>query len=403
MGSAFRYLLVCGLAVLPLTARAQLPSEGKTSYSRDERIRIPFELKAGGSALSVRLYYNFDGSAWKEFETAKAGQKREFIFKADQEGTYGFATMTSFNDGTTDPVSKDRLSEQRRIVIDRTPPKINSLRSMIAADGSPGIEWDVSDENMDTRTGIKLEFRWPDMTRYEPIDKGVPFAPRDHRQWQMKTNDRMQVRLVASDKAGNKTVSDPVWVSTKDGEKGIDGVRDPLPTRLAADNSREGKDTASPAAGLRTLQPTVHYVKDKQITLNYNVRVGQSGLTGAFLYVADEKLEWTKGPKDEGAKPAPPVAAPDAARVIPLNFVYDAPKDGVYNFIIVAQNHRGPSRRLPMKGTTGGVIDKTMSIHQSNVAIFNPSTGKADRVGIKVLADASKVRVFRSSGDEIKA
>ena len=57
----------------------------------------------------------------------------------------------------------------------------------------------------------------------------------------------------------------------------------------------------------------------------------------------------------------------------------------------------------PMKGTTGGVIDKTMSIHQSNVAIFNPSTGKADRVGIKVLADATKVRVFRSSGDEIKA
>jgi large subunit ribosomal protein L24 len=57
----------------------------------------------------------------------------------------------------------------------------------------------------------------------------------------------------------------------------------------------------------------------------------------------------------------------------------------------------------PMKGTTGGVIDKTMSIHQSNVAIFNPATGKADRVGIKVAADAKKVRVFRSSGEEIKA
>jgi large subunit ribosomal protein L24 len=57
----------------------------------------------------------------------------------------------------------------------------------------------------------------------------------------------------------------------------------------------------------------------------------------------------------------------------------------------------------PMKGTTGGVIDKTMSIHQSNVAIFNPATGKADRVSIKVATDASKVRVFRSSGEEIKA
>ena len=57
----------------------------------------------------------------------------------------------------------------------------------------------------------------------------------------------------------------------------------------------------------------------------------------------------------------------------------------------------------PMKGTTGGVVEKTMSIHQSNIAIFNPATGKADRVGIKLLADGKKVRVFRSSGDEIKA
>lgn len=68
--------------------------------------------------------------------------------------------------------------------------------------------------------------------------------------------------------------------------------------------------------------------------------------------------------------------------------------------INVVKKHVKPN---PMRGTTGGVIDKTMSIHQSNVAIFNPATGKADRVGIKVLADAKKVRVFRSSGDEIKA
>ena len=62
----------------------------------------------------------------------------------------------------------------------------------------------------------------------------------------------------------------------------------------------------------------------------------------------------------------------------------------------------------PMKGTTGGVVDKTMSIHQSNVAIFNVATGKADRVGIKLLADpktnkTTRVRVFKSSGAEIKA
>ena len=57
----------------------------------------------------------------------------------------------------------------------------------------------------------------------------------------------------------------------------------------------------------------------------------------------------------------------------------------------------------PMKGTAGGVIDKTMPINQSNVAIFNPATAKADRVGAKILADGKKVRVFKSTGEEIKA
>ena len=57
----------------------------------------------------------------------------------------------------------------------------------------------------------------------------------------------------------------------------------------------------------------------------------------------------------------------------------------------------------PMKGTEGGIVEKAMPIHQSNVAIFNAATGKADRVGIKVNADGTRVRVFKSSGAEIKA
>jgi len=56
-----------------------------------------------------------------------------------------------------------------------------------------------------------------------------------------------------------------------------------------------------------------------------------------------------------------------------------------------------------MKGTTGCVIDKTMPINQSNVAIYNAATGKADRVAAKILADGKKVRVYKSSGEEIKA
>ena len=67
--------------------------------------------------------------------------------------------------------------------------------------------------------------------------------------------------------------------------------------------------------------------------------------------------------------------------------------------INVVKKHAKPN---PMKGATGGIIEKSMPIHQSNVAIFNAVTGKADRVGIKLQADGTRVRVFKSSGEEIK-
>ena len=57
----------------------------------------------------------------------------------------------------------------------------------------------------------------------------------------------------------------------------------------------------------------------------------------------------------------------------------------------------------PMRGETGGIREKAMPIHQSNVAIYNQATGKADRVGVKTLEDGTRVRIFRSSGEEIKA
>ncbi|MGE0313211.1 MAG: 50S ribosomal protein L24 [Lautropia sp.] len=56
----------------------------------------------------------------------------------------------------------------------------------------------------------------------------------------------------------------------------------------------------------------------------------------------------------------------------------------------------------PMKGDTGGIVDKTMPIDQSNVMLFNPATGKGDRVGFKILDDGKKVRVYRSSGEQVK-
>lgn len=65
----------------------------------------------------------------------------------------------------------------------------------------------------------------------------------------------------------------------------------------------------------------------------------------------------------------------------------------------VVKKHQRPN---PMKGLAGGIVDKTMPIDQSNVMLFNPATGKGDRVGIRTLEDGKKVRFFRSNGEVVK-
>jgi large subunit ribosomal protein L24 len=61
------------------------------------------------------------------------------------------------------------------------------------------------------------------------------------------------------------------------------------------------------------------------------------------------------------------------------------------------------TRPNPMKGVTGGIVDKDMPIHVSNIALFNPGTQKGDRIGFKALADGRKVRMFKSNGEQVDA
>lgn len=66
----------------------------------------------------------------------------------------------------------------------------------------------------------------------------------------------------------------------------------------------------------------------------------------------------------------------------------------------VAKKHVKPN---PMKGIAGGIVSKEMPIDRSNVALFNNSTQKSDRVGYKFLKDGNKVRVFKSNGEAVTA
>jgi large subunit ribosomal protein L24 len=64
----------------------------------------------------------------------------------------------------------------------------------------------------------------------------------------------------------------------------------------------------------------------------------------------------------------------------------------------LARKHVKPN---PNRGEQGGIIDKEMPLHVSNVALFNPATNQGDRVGFKALDDGRKVRVYKSNGEVV--
>ena len=64
------------------------------------------------------------------------------------------------------------------------------------------------------------------------------------------------------------------------------------------------------------------------------------------------------------------------------------------------KKHQRPN---PMRGQTGGIVDKDLPIHVSNIALFNPGTQKADRTGVKRLEDGRKVRIFKANGEQVEA
>ncbi len=66
--------------------------------------------------------------------------------------------------------------------------------------------------------------------------------------------------------------------------------------------------------------------------------------------------------------------------------------------INLVRKHQKPN---PNRGINGGIIEKPMPIHSSNVALYNPTTNKADRVGFRLLADGRKVRYFKSTNEVV--
>jgi len=72
----------------------------------------------------------------------------------------------------------------------------------------------------------------------------------------------------------------------------------------------------------------------------------------------------------------------------------------VVSNVNIVKRHTKPN---PQANQPGGVVEREAPIHVSNVMLFNPATGKGERIGTKVLEDGRKLRVFRSSGEALDA
>jgi len=83
----------------------------------------------------------------------------------------------------------------------------------------------------------------------------------------------------------------------------------------------------------------------------------------------------------------------DVARILDAEHV-------IVNGVTQVKKHTRPN---PMKNQPGGIVAKEMPIHVSNIAIWNPVTGKADRIGMRILDDGRKVRFFKGNGEQIGA
>ena len=66
----------------------------------------------------------------------------------------------------------------------------------------------------------------------------------------------------------------------------------------------------------------------------------------------------------------------------------------------MVKKHQRPN---PQRNVQGGIVQKEAPLHASNVALLNPATKKADRVGVRTLKDGRKVRFFKSNGELVDA
>jgi hypothetical protein len=336
-------LLACLLALaLPPEARPQDP--GLQPYYWPHRtVGIPVDVERIGKLQNkpseLQLYYWTGGRDLQKGPKLALGAmqqldggKRGFLFTADRDGDYEFTVQFVYPDNTTSPRSDD-LSPQQRVVVDTTPPQVRVYPS------NTGVAWEAGDENLEAQ-GVVLECRWPGDQTWTKVTERA-FRARDQFAWKLPAGKVLEVRVQASDRAGNKGHS-PVTRVPPDAATGVGFPK-------AGGPEWPGTNPNLP-------QARIDYVNTLDFHVDYTVqRMGPSGVRAAHLFVLKNQSNWEFVKKYDVR-----LAPNDKDQSISL--AYSAKEEGIYGFYVLPESGAGKRANDPKRDDppmVHVVVDKT--------------------------------------------
>lgn len=264
-----------------------------------------------------------------------------FTYVAAGDGIEEFAVQYEFADGRLAPA---KPAPQFRIHFDKTPPDIRA-----SASGTSGIRWTATDESL-VESSIRIEGQYAGETQWQALNTGELRADDSFRWPTIPAGKTLEVRVFARDKAGNGGYSKVIRLGAGGGRADRDRTESD-PRRPAGDpitRTDGGNRVGTGFGGLDefpTTRAKIEYRSTNKLTVRSKVtHITRSGVQAAQLFVQAGTSDWVPAGKKDGLGFT--LDTPDPT----VEIQYDAPKDGLYGFIIQPISGAGTKADDPRQG-----------------------------------------------------